>query len=350
MIIRNKKTGEMKVVNDAELGNYGLSAPAQSAGQSATINPGGPEKWLEDTIRGNALPSIGAGIGGTTGAMIGAGAGGFPAFATGPAGAAIGYGGGEAIKRTLANLFGYGGAGTDAPSQELLSGITTEPLNAAANQAIMQLIGKGAGILKRPMGTATDFITKRLANSPMKVDMSKIASLFLKEAEPLMNDPTFGHLYTPAAQQTATKLYDAANLGQQVVPIAKANVQRMTSGRLGYGAGDSVLKDLAQIVNRLLQKDIVGQEPIAGPVLGVEHLLKEAGNVSQNLPWGFGRAATAIGKLLQPAGKAMFSGLEFATKNPAVSQLAKTTLGKPEGLLRLLQPAARTAILSLLSQ
>ena len=341
MIIRNKKTGEMKVVNDAELGNYGLSAPAQSAGQSATINPGGPEKWLEDTVRGNALPAIGAGIGGTTGAMIGAGAGGFPAFAAGPAGAAIGYGGGEAIKRTLANLFGYGGAGTDAPSQELLSGITTEPLNAAANQAIMQLIGKGAGILKRPMGTATDFITKRLANSPMKVDMSKIASLFLKEAEPLMSSATHGDLYAPAARQTATKLYDAANLGQQVVPIAEANIQRMTAGKLGYGGGDSVRGDLAQIVNRLLKNDIVRQEPITGVPLAVEAGVKGLSSFMQKLPFPLGMIS-ALGRIAGPMGKAGLTGLEFATKNPEASQLP--------GILKLLQPAARTAILSLLSQ
>lgn len=187
--IRNKKTGETKIVTGAELPKYGLS------------KPGGGVK--------DALPAIGGFLGGVLGSVAG------PLGTAG--GAMAGTGGGYVLKDLLTPRKKFETTGkTKAGFQELSpegrkmaanegkGAIRDVAITGATTYAAGKLFDAGGKLASKAAGKGSDLISKLSGKAKAVVDENK-ANSFLKNLNFKPKDPAFAEQQTKDALEVAKK-------------------------------------------------------------------------------------------------------------------------------------------------
>jgi hypothetical protein len=319
-ILRNKKTGELKVVGNQELGGYKVPTPTPkmnmdeqtSSGSSAQLQ----NDWLGNLFRGNIIPSAVSAAGGTIGGLLGP--------LGGVAGAGAGYGGGEATRRTLANLLGIEGAKTNTDDPNQAKDLFQKPVEAAAFTGAGTVIGKLLN--KGVIGILDDLLTKRLTKNPATSNVTQLADEFKSATKPYTESFTQGRDYQKMINSITAKLRSSAVgteskafhpssgvplqglegvEGATNVPILKINDWRKLSGRMSYGddSAGKISSNLEKDLWKIFRKEIVDKEPTAKFILPAEATIKSFQDLATNLPFGLDRTAFGVSRLLGKIGK-----------------------------------------------
>lgn len=287
--IRNKKTGETKTVQQDDLLKFGLNSPKETSlgsgtpqGENTAVQAiqsrlqelqGGsqPQQQPQGDFMTRLLQSRALPIGGS---MVGGGIGSLAGPATGVAGAAGGYAGGDVIRKELANLLGIKGESVERTPKSV--GKTAA---GAATAGLAQGVGETAayalkfikpGTITGFLGKATDYLSKKgtfgnISREALETRfMNEVIPKALRWSEKQGEDVVEAGAKLVGNKISPTRVFDAQEL----------NFLRKNLNALGEGA-EGMKKSLIDGLAKIVREEQVKRAPGAAVTLPVDKAVRE---------------------------------------------------------------------------